>query len=224
MCQRMQRSLWRGNLELARLSKEQHWMRSLLFDRMTFQISKMVLADAKYSVPTGRSGSEFTNDTLSVQEHFSAVNSSYIFSPFSSPNPCFSWPRSWHLQVMNLSTPANYFHALRRQQHRDFRISSVGLRHNALQSAISHSFTASMRFWQKIRHAFHDTSIYFMCHVYATEVVYDWKSQSLWISKVLAGQSNCRKIELWRHNCGCFPQQSPPLCVKSFCCAAWKTM
>lgn len=25
------------------------------------------------------------------------------------------------LQVMNISTPANYFHALRRQQHRDFR-------------------------------------------------------------------------------------------------------
>ena len=24
-------------------------------------------------------------------------------------------------EVMNLSTPANYFHALRRQQHRDFR-------------------------------------------------------------------------------------------------------
>jgi 2-oxoglutarate dehydrogenase E1 component len=29
--------------------------------------------------------------------------------------------KSFEVQVMNISTPANYFHALRRQQHRDFR-------------------------------------------------------------------------------------------------------
>ena len=67
----------------------------------------------------------------------------------------------------------------------------VGLRHNALQSAISHSFTASMRFWQKVRHAFHDTSIYFMCHVYAIEVVYD-----LEVTKPLNFQGSCRTVQL----------------------------
>lgn len=212
MCQRMQRSLWRGNLKLARLSKEQHWMKSLLFDRMTFQISKMVLADAKYSVPTGRSGGrssllilfQFRNifqlsTALTYSNHFPVQSRVFLGQ---DPDICRSWtcppqPTTF-MRCGDSSTEISGFGdgfcfdpvaplALHFLPAR----CTAGLRHNALQSAISHSFMASMPFWQKVRHTFHDTSIYFMCHVDAIEVVYD-----LEVTKPLNSQVSCRTVQL----------------------------